>query len=118
MLISLMLGEALLVGALSGLLTSVAVAQDKPAGTPSESNPVIIIYPAPDPAPAPPTPVEVGPSVWHRLDLRAAQWRDGLADVQRRVRDRVSAVIESDVVTCVATTLGIAGQVLQGLRLR
>jgi hypothetical protein len=118
MRVSVMLGQAVLLGALCGLPTRVAAAQDKPANTPAESTPVIIIYPAPDPPPAPPPPVEVAPSRWHRFDIRAAQWRDGLVDAQRRVRDRLSTFIESDVMTCVATTLGIAGNVMQGLRLR
>jgi hypothetical protein len=117
MRLAVMVGQALLVIALSGLLTSVGVAQEKPEGTPAESNPVIVIYPAPDPPPPPP-PAKIAPSLWHGLDLRAAQWRDGLVDAQRKVRDRVGTFMESDVVTCVATTLGIAGHVLQGLRLR
>jgi hypothetical protein len=72
----------LLAIAVSGWPSPAVLAQTTGGNSPSETAPVIVIYPAPERPPAPPTPGERPPSFWHRLDVRAAGWRDRLSQAR------------------------------------
>jgi hypothetical protein len=100
--------------ACSGLLASVAAAQSNSMVPPAESSPVVITYPAPEPPPAPKPQTKLAPSLWHRLDLQAACWRDRLIEVERTARDRMGTLMDSDLMICATTTVGAAGYFLRG----
>src|SRR5438552_1819294 len=68
---------------------------------------------APSQAPVVPA-AQPRPSIWHRLDLRAAEVRDRLAAVAITSQDVLGKLGDSDVAACVLMPVGVVFYFLAG----